>query len=199
MATSRLSLRILAIAAFLVASLSFSHAIWLRGMGRYLVQAEAPRRADVAVVLAGDATGDRIVRAAELVRQGFTQKVLVSGPVGIYGHTEDELAIGFAVRHGYPDKWFVPFPIKAYSTEEEALAIVPELRKRGARSCLLVTNDYHTRRAGRVYRATAPDVQFHLVAVPDRFFRPDDWWRTRQGRKTFVLEWMKTVAYCLGI
>jgi len=176
-----------------------SHTIWLRALGHYLVRAEEPRRSDIAVVLAGDGFGDRIVKAAELVRQGFTEKVLVSGPEGFYGHAEDELAIRFAARHGYPEKWFIGFPNRGWSTVEEALAVVPELRKRGARSCLVVTSNYHTRRAGRVYRSAAPDLEFHVVAAPNRFFRPDDWWRTRQGQKTFVLEWMKTIAEWFGI
>ena len=51
-------------------------------MGRYLVDADPPVPADAALVLAGDAAGFRIIRAAELVREGFTSTVLVSGPAG---------------------------------------------------------------------------------------------------------------------
>ncbi len=60
-------------------------------------------------MLAGDGYGHRILRAAELVRQGLAPTVLVSGPEGLYGYYESELAIPFAVERGYPRSWFLPF------------------------------------------------------------------------------------------
>jgi uncharacterized SAM-binding protein YcdF (DUF218 family) len=171
----------------------------MRALGWYLVKAEEPTRADIVVVLAGDGCGNRILKAAELVRRGFTSRVLVSGPDGMYDSNEADLAISFAIHRGSPSSWFIPFPMRAYSTRQEARAVVPELRRLGVRRVLLVTSDYHTRRAWAVYRETAPEMQFRVVAAPDQFFRPDDWWHRREGQKRFVLEWMKTIAGWLGI
>jgi uncharacterized SAM-binding protein YcdF (DUF218 family) len=187
------------IAALLIAGIAAAHPLWLRALGAYLVRSEDPVRADVAVVLAGDYYGRRILKAAELVRQGFTGVVLVSSPDGTYGYSEAELAIPFAVRHGYPASWFVALPNQARSTREEALAVAPELRKRTVRKCLLVTSNYHTRRAGSIFRSALPEVEFRVVGAEDEFFRPVDWWKTRQGQKQFVLEWMKTVTGWFGI
>lgn len=151
-------------------------------------------RADIVVVLAGDFFGNRILKGAELVRQGFAPKVLVSGPGEAYGLHECDLAIPFAVRHGYPESYFVPFPNEARSTATEADAIIPELRKRKMHTVDIVTSDYHTRRAGAIFRSKAPDLDLHIVAAPDRDFSPDGWWKNREGRKVFAMEWMKTVA-----
>ena len=96
-------------------------------MGSYLVQAEKPVKADVGVVLAGDSRGNRILKAAELVKQGFIPRVLISGPDGNYGFYECDLAIPFAVKAGYPESYFVHFENTARSTEEEARVIVPAL------------------------------------------------------------------------
>lgn len=187
------------IAALLIAGMAAACPLWLRALGGFLVRSEEPVRADVAVVPAGDYYGYRILKAAELVRRGFTGVVLVSSPDGMYGYGEAELAIPFAVRHGYPVSWFVALPNKARSTREEGLALAPELRKRAVRKCLLVTSNYHTRRAGGIFRSAAPEVEFRVVAAEDEFFRPGDWWKTRQGQKQFVLEWMKTVAGWFGV
>jgi uncharacterized SAM-binding protein YcdF (DUF218 family) len=187
------------IAALLIAGIAAAGPLWLRVLGGYLVRSQEPARADLAVVLAGDFYGRRILKAAELVRQGFTGVVLVSSPDGMYGYGEADLAIPFAVRHGYPASWFVALPHNAHSTREEALAFVPELRKRAVHKCLLVTSNYHTRRAGGIFRSALPEVEFRVVAAEDEFFRPGDWWKTRQGQKQFVMEWMKTVAGWLGI
>ncbi len=75
---------------------------------------------------------------------------------------------------------------------------MPELRKLGVRRCLLVTSDYHTRRSGRIFRSAAPEIDFRLIAARDEFFRPDDWWRTRQSQKQCVLEWIKTISAWFG-
>ncbi len=183
----------------LIAAIAALHPVWLGWMGHFLVRADGPARADVALVLAGDASGRRILMGAEMVRQGYVPKVLVSGPYGNYGFYESDFAIAFAVKRGCPQEWFIPLPLKVHSTDEEARAIVSELRRRGVRSLLLVTSDYHTRRAGRVDRKTAPDLNIRVVAAPDEFFTADDWWRTRQGRKQAFFEWTKTLADWAGL
>jgi uncharacterized SAM-binding protein YcdF (DUF218 family) len=176
-----------------------THSWWLTAFGRLLVRDEPPARADIAVVLAGDYYGNRIVRAAELVKQGYVPKVLVSGPNMLYGSYECDLEIPFAVRHGYPESWFIRAPNEARSTREEAAAILPDLRRRGVHRYLLVTSNYHTARAARIYRAASPDLDMRVVAAPDESFRPDGWWHNREGQKTFFFEWSKTVANLLGM
>jgi uncharacterized SAM-binding protein YcdF (DUF218 family) len=150
--------------------------------------------ADAVFVLAGDANGHRILKGAELVRQGYAPRVIVSGPAGYYGSFECDLAIPFAVNSGYPKSYFVPFPNPAHSTRDEAAAAATELRGLGAHRVLLVTSLYHTRRAAGDFRAAAPDLTFIVVAAPDEYFTPDGWWHNREARKTLLIEWMKTGA-----
>jgi uncharacterized SAM-binding protein YcdF (DUF218 family) len=176
-----------------------THAWWLAGLGGLLVRDEGPTRADIAVVLAGDYSGHRVVRAAELVKQGYVSSVLVSGPHMVYGLYECDLAIPFAVQRGYPEDWFIRAPNEALSTREEAAAILPDLRRRGVHRFILVTSDFHTARAARIYRAAAPDLQMRVVAAPDNYFQADGWWHNREGRKIFLVEWMKTVANAMGM
>jgi uncharacterized SAM-binding protein YcdF (DUF218 family) len=171
----------------------------LTGLGSYLVDASPPEKADIAVVLAGDPFGHRILTAADLVQNGYVPVALVSGPGGEYGLHECDLAIPFAVKHGYPASDFAHFENEARSTAEEAAAIVPELRRRNAHKVLLVTSNYHTRRAGALFRRAAPDLTIIAIAAPDQFYRPDDWWRGREGQKTFLTEWEKTVGTWLGL
>jgi uncharacterized SAM-binding protein YcdF (DUF218 family) len=189
----------LAILAAVLVILALTHSFWMGWMGAFLVDAESPARADLVVVLAGDPYGNRILKAAELVKQGYATKVLVSGPAGFYGLHESDLAIPFAVKHGFPATWFVAFPHEAHSTDEEARLILPELRKRNAHRVLVVTSDFHTRRALHILRARWPDIDIHMVAAPDEFFSAYGWWHTREGRKTFFLECTKTLASLVGM
>jgi hypothetical protein len=105
------------------------HAQILGALGSYLVHAGSPQKADAALVLAGDGWGHRILTAAQLARDGFVEKVLVSGPNGAYGLYECDLAIPFAVKHGYPASYFVHMENSARSTVAEAQAILPVIRR----------------------------------------------------------------------
>jgi len=171
----------------------------LTGLGSYLVDASPPEKADIAVVLAGDPFGHRILTAADLVQKGYVPVVLVSGPGGEYDLHECDLAIPFAVNRGYPPSYFAHFEHEARSTAGEAAVIVPELRRRNAHTVLLVTSNFHTRRAGALFRRAAPDLTIITIAALDQFYRPDDWWRGREGQKIFLTEWEKTVGTWLGL
>jgi uncharacterized SAM-binding protein YcdF (DUF218 family) len=187
------------IVAVAVVIAGLAHERVLGAMGSFLVQASPPEKADIAVVLAGDSFGNRILTAAQLAKDGYVPVVLVSGPGGEYDLHECDLAIPFAVRHGYPESYFAHFEHNARSTREEADVIVPELRRRNVHKVLLVTSNFHTRRAGALFRSAAPEMTIVTIAAPDENFTPHGWWHKREGQKTFLVEWEKNVAGWLGI
>lgn len=170
------------------------HAPVLAALGNFLVKAGPPQKADVIVVLAGDGYGRRILTAAELVKEGYAPKALISGPSGNYGNYECDLAIPFAVKAGYPESYFLHFEHGARSTGEEARLVTEKLHAMGVKRAILVTSNFHTRRAGRIFRKAAPDIEFFVVSAPDEYFQPGSWWRNREACKIFLYEWMKTVA-----
>ena len=196
-------LKLLAAGLVLAAAAILSRSLWLPVLGYALVHDDGPAKADIAVVLAGDYVGNRIEKAAELIREGYVPAALISGPPGFYGLHESDHAIAYAVRQGFPAQWFVALPHAALSTRDEAPVMLAELRRRNVRSFLLVTSDYHTARARRIFlaaeRAMGGGPAMRTVAVPDEYFRPDSWWRNRQGQKTAFFEWTKTFATAVGM
>lgn len=196
--------RALAIAAAFSAALFFlllaAHAWWLAGLGHFLVKAEPPSKADAILVLAGDVHGLRVRKAAEIAQQGYAPRVLVSGPMQLYGVNEADLSIAFATAAGFPASLFVPLRCEALSTSDEAKCFGRELERRGVHRLLIVTSDYHTRRAGRTFYKYFPhSIDIHMVAAPDKYWRAESWWRYREARKITLIEWLKTVASTLGI
>ena len=163
-----------------------------------LVSAGPPSKADIAVVFAGDERGNRILTAAQLVRDGYVPTVLVSGPSGFYGNYECELAIPFAVNRGFPESYFRHFHGDYTNTADEAVAVIAQLRRENVKKVLVVTSGYHTRRTFR-YFAHVDGIEAHMVAAPDTYANHGTWWRHREGRKTIFLEWAKTIATSLGI
>ncbi|MBI3667999.1 MAG: YdcF family protein [Acidobacteria bacterium] len=174
--------------------------VWLPWMGGFLVRAEPPQAADVAVVLAGDGYGNRIMRAVELQRQGYVKQIIVDGPLDNYDFDEATMAIQFAMRRGAPGEIFIPLPMPVRSTVAEAQVVDPEMQRRGVRKVLIVTSNFHTRRAGAVFRRYgSPAIHYVVVAAPDHDFRPEDWWLTRDAQKVVFLEYVKLVSWWLGV
>ncbi len=166
----------------------------LWSLGAVLEKNEAPRKAEMVVVIGGDYRGNRILKAAELVREGYAPKVLVSGIEGMYGAHESDLEIDFAVRRGFPREEFVPFHYPALSTVDEARADIGELRRLGVHSYLLVTSEYHTARARRIFAREGKDLEVHSVSAPALYWQNGEWWKNREGRKLWFNETAKTIA-----
>ena len=192
------ALRVVLAVLLLVAVAWATHVWWLTALGSFLVRVDSPQAADAAVVLGGDETGARILQAADLVKRGFVPRVLVSGPP-LYGIHECDLAIDFAIRQGCPRQWFVPVPHQGLSTAEEARLVLDQARRMQIHRLLLVTSNYHTRRAGKLFRSVGNDLDIHVVEAPNVFFAPDSWWRNRQGQKYFFMEWAKTIGTVMGL
>ena len=181
----------------------FARDVWLTALGSALIHDEGAGKAEIAVVLGGDQWGNRLIKGAELVKQGYVPHVLVSGPPGMYDINEADAAIRFAIRRGYPAEWFIPLYHPGLSTREEAGYVLDALKQRNIHSFLLVTSDYHTGRARRIFlsvehqRGGGPDLR--AVASRDQFFSANAWWHNREGRKLAFIEWLKTLTAVFGI
>jgi uncharacterized SAM-binding protein YcdF (DUF218 family) len=171
----------------------------LRGIGSLYIQDGPPVAADIIVVLAGDYSGERILKGAELARQGFAPVVLADSSDAMYGRTESELSIGYAVQKGYSPNLFATAGWTAHSTVEEAKAAIAELRRRHVHRVLVVTSLWHTGRSGRIFRRLAPEMEIHMVSADDPEWHGGNWWLDRQGKKAFFLEGVKTIADYLGV
>lgn len=196
-----LRLRLFFVCVVLAAAAFLARSRWLPWIARPLVEDDGAVKADLAVVLAGDAYGYRIEKAASLVREGYVPQILVSGPA-YYGIHECDLAIAYAVSQGNPREWFVPLPLSAHSTKEESVIVLDELRRRQVHTFLLVTSNYHSARAGRIFRAALRDSagpSMRVIPSPDPYFQPDSWWTNREGQKALFFEWSKSVAGALGM
>lgn len=172
---------------------------WLPFFGTFFVISHPLQPADAIIVLAGDGSGRRVLKAGELVREGIAPVALVSGPVQIYQQNEADLAIAQAVRQGFPPSYFKAVISESDSTREEAMNFRTVLQKMGFHKVLLVTSDFHTRRALHTFVAVIPEVEFRIAAAPVQNFDPARWWISRPGRKLVFFEWLKTIADRLGV
>jgi uncharacterized SAM-binding protein YcdF (DUF218 family) len=167
--------------------------------GQVLVNSEAPRKADVVIVLGGDWDGRRVLKGAELVKEGYAPRMIISNGPYIYGRPESEMAADFAAARGYDRSSMICIQRTNDSTQEEAEKVPPVIRSLGAHVVLLVTSPSHTARATRVFRRMAPDLEFHPVAAPDPKWCGGRWWTKRECEKTWFMEAVKTITAPFGI
>jgi uncharacterized SAM-binding protein YcdF (DUF218 family) len=187
------------ILVLVVGALWLSRFAILGWMGTRLELHETPQKADAILILAGGLNGDRILRGGQLVKDGYAPIAFFSGAHSNYDTLECDWAFPYAARHGYPSTMFQCVPHTATSTREEAQQLTAELRRIHAKKVLLVTSDYHTRRAGWLFRKTAPDIEFIVVGTPTGTMKLDRWWETRDGRKTWFIESVKSFTEYAGL
>jgi|SRR5271165_785296 len=153
----------------------------------------APEKADVIVVLAGE-TDRRPARALELLDQGYAPRVLIDVPAEarIFGFTDIQLAEQYF--RGLPEAASVRIcPIEGLSTKAESHDEERCLAKEAGNRILLVTSDYHTRRALSIFRHEIHGKSFSIAAAYDDAEFGTRWWTHRQWAKTCLEEWMKAL------
>jgi len=82
-------------------------------------------------------------------------------------------------------------PIPGLSTREEVGGAGGCLRPLGAHSLLLVTSDFHPRRALSSFHREFPDLKVSVAAVYDPTEFGLEWWTDREWAKNTVYEWMR--------
>jgi uncharacterized SAM-binding protein YcdF (DUF218 family) len=170
----------------------------LTALGNFLVDAQRPQPADLVLVLGGDFWGPRVLIGAELAKQGYAPYALFSSPP-YSGRPQGELSIEFLAQKGYAKELFQVFPNLADSTINEADVLRDELARRHARRVLLVTSNYHSRRATIVLTLFCPGVKFISVPAPDTHYHVDKWWNDDNSRQLFFSEWSKILGSVLVV
>jgi uncharacterized SAM-binding protein YcdF (DUF218 family) len=171
---------------------------------RWLDVGERPAKADYVYVLGGDVNVRPLVAAA-IFRAGLVKKVLVSHvdfepgeDKGILGPQHKRICEVLR-RRGVPEEDILVLGNRHRTTHDEAVSLADWLPEASTKRVIVVTNDYHTRRArwifGQVFQGHTGTVS--LVGAPVDGFGANDWWRSRQGFTTISGENIKLLGSLL--
>src|SRR5258708_8482713 len=157
---------------------------------RFLVM-DSLEKSDVMVVLAGD-TNVRPVRGVEMLRQGMAPRLLLDAETRdvIYDQPLVEIVQRYVNSLAEATRVSV-CPITGYSTIAEADDVSRCLQSLAPHRVLIVTSDYHTRRALMIFRHRVPQYQFNVAAVRNLTDFGEAWWTNREWAKVTFDEWMK--------
>ncbi len=134
--------------------------------GQWLVVDE-PRRSDVILVLAGE-TGRRPERALQLLEQGYGRRVVIDVPAGATIFTFSAIELAKKYVQSLPRASDISIcPIVGLSTKDETHDAGKCLAGEPAASVLLVTSDFHSRRALKIFRHELPARSFSVAVAYD--------------------------------
>jgi uncharacterized SAM-binding protein YcdF (DUF218 family) len=165
--------------------------ISLGAVGGRLLVVDHPTKADIILVLAGE-TNRRPLRGLELLKQGYGRQMILDVPASarIYQWTQLELAQNYINQIGQAKPVEI-CPIAGLSTRDEARDTISCLQHMEGKDVLLVTSDYHSRRALEIFRHEVRGYNFNVAAAYDDSEFGTAWWRRREWAKTAVSEWAK--------
>jgi uncharacterized SAM-binding protein YcdF (DUF218 family) len=170
--------------------------------GSWLV-VDGPQPADAIVVLAGE-TEQRPAKGLQMLALGLAPRMVLDAPAGTHVYRWSQLELAQQYLGGLPESpKLTPCPILGLSTRDEARDVAhclaalagtsPGGAAYGVHRVLLVTSDYHTRRALAIFRHEIPGVQFSAAAAYDPAQYGPKWWQHRQWAKTFFDECVRLV------
>jgi uncharacterized SAM-binding protein YcdF (DUF218 family) len=181
------------------------------GAGHMVAREDPLQKADAIYVLGGSWI-QRWLEAADLYREGYAPRVVISR--GTVSEGERELARRGVRLPGEGDMGrtamitYLKVPAgdvevlrtDVDNTAQEATAIAPIVAERHWRRIIVITDRASTRRAGfAMRRVLGPDVDIIMRAPRIDSFPPSGWWKQRANFRTVFYEAPKLLAYWLGL
>jgi len=162
----------------------------LRFAGETWIVEDTLEHADAILVLSDDNFyADRATRAAQVYREGWAPMVVASGRrlrpyAGVAELMEHDL-----VERGVPKDKVMRVVHDAENTKDEAEALAKVAEQRKWKSVILVTSNYHTRRARYIFEHVFPaGTRIRVTGARDGAFEPERWWEKRSSLKELAGE-----------
>lgn len=172
-------------------------------MGTWLVISKPLRPCDYILVLGGDVEIRPLV-AAWAYHQGLGKAVLFSQPKDRFvpevpfDVPERDLIPAILRKAGVPPEALVPLPGEVDGTLGEGEMLNKYLKENGGNSVLVVTTNWHTRRAGWILqKKVGGRATIEMLPAPCAGFSPESWWKSPSGLEMITAEYLKIIWYWL--
>jgi uncharacterized SAM-binding protein YcdF (DUF218 family) len=173
----------------------------LRWSGVWLVEKDKIDGASWAVVLDGQGRDmTRTSAALELLKKGVADTVVLSGSRIYRTRYNSEFYIKDLIQQGAPANRLIEFRHDAYSTFQEANLLIPYFRELGADTVVLITSNFHSRRAKMVFNALSKNKPHFLIhPIDNPFYHPENWIFEKKAASYWIMEMLKMGSTFLEI
>jgi uncharacterized SAM-binding protein YcdF (DUF218 family) len=172
-------------------------AVFLLGVGRWLVVEDPLEKAQAILVLSGGMPM-RAREAAKLYREGYAPKVWLThstepgatlAAMSIFYISEDAYDVQVLMHEGVPSDAISLLQPAIVNTADEISAASVALTQEKRSAVIIVTSKVHTRRTRILWQRLAASRGKAIVrAASDDPFQPRRWWRTTGGALDVVRE-----------
>ena len=176
----------------------------LTGIANAWIVTDPPAHADAIVVLGGGLQ-NRPFEAARLYRDGSASKILIASPqprrtdeIGLTPR-DTEVTKQILLKQGVPEAAISEFGTNVTSTYEEALALRDWVKANGAKSVLIVSDPFPSRRVRWLFRKQLKETGTQIItcAAPPLEYDSSNWWKHEEGLMAFQNELIKYGLYRL--
>jgi uncharacterized SAM-binding protein YcdF (DUF218 family) len=195
----------------LVGALALLHRPLLRLVAQVLVAEDRLEPSDAIVVVAGG-TPWREAKAAQLFRQGWAPRVVISRPDRVSSIRElntlgvrpldlqGESRVALE-KYGVPPDRIIALRTSARTTEPELGLVHRAALAAGYARVILVTSPHHTRRVKLIWSRESRNnhVSGIVVAAAREDFTMEDWWKQRRAAEALLHEYLGITAILLGV
>jgi uncharacterized SAM-binding protein YcdF (DUF218 family) len=168
----------------------------LRVIGETWIVEDPLEKSEAIIVLSDDNFyADRAAHAADLYRHGWAPRVVASGRklrpyAGVAELMQHDL-----IERGVPKDKILTISHHADNTTEEAQILLQQALERKWHRVIIVTSNYHTRRARYIFVRVFPQqIGVTVSGANDGSFDPDHWWQSRLALKELTREWAGMVV-----
>jgi uncharacterized SAM-binding protein YcdF (DUF218 family) len=184
----------------------------LKRIGRFLIKHDPLVSADAIVVLTGNIP-DRVLEAYDVYDKGFSNRIIIVEDnhfgydeirkKGILFKSQSEILCSTLVDMGVSSEHIHIIAGKAQSTKDESFILKEYLgRVKSITSIILITSNYHSKRSILIFRKKLKKLQYKvkIISCPSKYtgFDGSYWWKTRSGKKTVLIEYLKLMNFCLS-
>jgi uncharacterized SAM-binding protein YcdF (DUF218 family) len=180
-------------------------------LGTFLVREDVLQPSDAIFVLGGSDM-NRPLEAGDLYLAGYGKRIVLSSENrdeaatrlrarGIHYPLDSELAREALNAYGVPANAIESPPRTHDNTAAEAVTLRELARAHAWTHVIVVTEKYHTRRAGFAMRRALRGAGITVIMRASRYdpSEPERWWRHRSDIRSVMLETPKLAAYLLGL
>jgi len=177
----------------------------LKGVGNYLIYESELKKADAVFVLGGN-TYDRTIRAAELFKQNYSNKIITLGAnvATVLKSTGDSLPDALIAREQlekidsalFNEANVIPL-VEGTSTQEEAEAILNFSLENNYTKVIVVSDKFHTRRISNTFIDSFKEegIEVMLSGASHSSYDEEFWWKSEAGLIMVNNEYVKILYY----
>lgn len=167
--------KLIAVFVFIIVVLGGS----IFGVTRFLQAKDSLEKADAIVAVSGGDTTARALKAISLYSEGYAPLLVFSGAAKDPDSPSNALVMQeLAIQKGVPPE-DIRIDENSRDTKENASGVKTYLAE--SKKIILVTSEYHQKRANKELQAVLPNVEIINAPADDKNWNPQTWWLTPYG------------------